>query len=65
MFFCQNAGAKAAGTGLNRSAVIQKISLPEAMAVSHLQNAVGQVNVEIVNFQPTVINPNGMMRASS
>lgn len=59
MFFCQNAGARDAGTGLSLSAVIQKVSLPQAMAVSHLRDAVGQVQVDVVNFEPAVINPNG------
>ncbi|KAH7303910.1 hypothetical protein B0I35DRAFT_364025 [Stachybotrys elegans] len=59
VFFAQNAGAKAAGTGLHRSSVIQKVSLSEAMAVSHLRNGVGKVQVQVVDFQPAVINPNG------
>ncbi|CAG9994596.1 unnamed protein product [Clonostachys byssicola] len=59
VFFCQNAGAKAAGTGLNRSSVIQKVSVPEAVSVSHLRDATGQVKVEVVPFDPPVINPNG------
>ncbi|KFA71001.1 hypothetical protein S40288_10383 [Stachybotrys chartarum IBT 40288] len=59
VFFAQNAGAKAAGTGLNMSSVIQKISLSEAMAVSHLRSAVGQVQVTVVDFDPPVVNPNG------
>lgn len=65
MFFAQNAGAKAAGTGLNKSSVIQKISLPEAMAVSHLRSAVGQVQVTVVDFDPPVINPNGIVSPST
>jgi gluconolactonase len=57
VFFAQNAGAKAAGTGLVKSAIIQKISLAQAEAVS--SSADGQVNVTVVNFDPPVINPNG------
>jgi gluconolactonase len=59
MFFVQNAGALAAGTGLNKSSIVQKIALSEAMAVSHLTDAVGQVKVETVISDPPVINPNG------
>lgn len=59
MWFVQNAGAKAAGTGLNKSSIVQKIALSEAMAVSNLTDAVGKVNVETVNSDPPVINPNG------
>lgn len=59
MFFCQNAGAKAAGTGLEVSAVIAKIHVPQAVAVSHQRDAVGQVQVDVVDFKPAVINPNG------
>ncbi|KAL2204474.1 calcium-dependent phosphotriesterase [Sarocladium strictum] len=59
MWFVQNAGAKAAGTGLNKSSIVQKIALSEAMAVSNFTDAVGKVNVETVNSDPPVINPNG------
>ncbi|KAK5993096.1 Lactonohydrolase oryL-like protein [Cladobotryum mycophilum] len=59
VFFVQNAGAPDAGTGLNVSSIIQKISMKEAMAVSHERNAVGKVTVEKVTSKPTVINPNG------
>jgi hypothetical protein len=45
--------------GLNKSAVIQKISLDEAEAVSSLRNAAGKVNVHVVDSNPAVINPNG------
>lgn len=55
----QNAGAKAAGTGLNKSAIIQKISLAQADAVKDQSNAVGQVDVVVVPSNPQVINPNG------
>lgn len=59
MFFVQNAGAPAAGTGLKKSSVVQKVSLAEAGAVSHLRKAVGQVQVQVVRSEPEVINPNG------
>lgn len=59
MFFVQNAGAPAAGTGLNKSAIIQKISLTQADTFKTLQNATGKVNVSTVPSTPQVINPNG------
>lgn len=62
VFFVQNAGAPAAGTGLNKSAIIQKISLAQAGAVSNLTNATGMVTVTTVPSDPTVVNPNGKPR---
>ncbi|GFZ42317.1 hypothetical protein JCM24511_00031 [Saitozyma sp. JCM 24511] len=59
MFFVQNAGAPAAGTGLKQSSIIQKISLAQADAVKHQINATGMVNVVEVDSNPQVINPNG------
>ncbi|KAI0598266.1 D-lactonohydrolase [Biscogniauxia sp. FL1348] len=59
MFFVQNAGAAAAGTGLNKSAIILKIALSEAAAVSSQRNATGLVNVQTVDASPLVANPNG------
>lgn len=59
MFFVQNAGAAAAGTGLNKSAIIEKISLADAAAVAAAGNASARVEVVTVDTQPTVINPNG------
>ncbi|KAJ4298388.1 hypothetical protein N0V88_003418 [Collariella sp. IMI 366227] len=60
MFFAQNAGAAAAGTGLAKSAVIQKIPLSEiGPAIANQRNASGSVRVEVVHSSPTVINPNG------
>lgn len=57
MFFTQNAGAKAAGAGLNKSAVIEKIPLSEAAAVQrHERN---QTEVFVVNSTVQVMNPNG------
>lgn len=45
--------------GLNKSAIIQKISLDEANAVSAKRNATGSVKVHVVDSNPTVLNPNG------
>lgn len=59
VFFVQNAGAEAAGTGLAKSAIIQKIALSQADAVTSQVDASGQVNVTVVDAQPPVINPNG------
>ncbi|KAJ9149415.1 Lactonohydrolase [Pleurostoma richardsiae] len=59
VFFVQNAGAKAAGTGMAKSAIIQKISLSEAQAVSSTSDTAGEVVVTTVDSAPTVMNPNG------
>lgn len=59
MFFVQNAGAKNAGTGLQKSAVIEKISLADAAVVSNKSDAAGLVKVTTVPSSPMVINPNG------
>lgn len=59
VFFVQNAGAKDAGTGLNKSAIIEKISLKEADAVKSERNATGKVTVTTVKSNPEVPNPNG------
>lgn len=59
VFFVQNAGAAAAGTGLNKSAIIEKISLVEAGQIAASGNASARVNVATVDAHPTVINPNG------
>jgi len=59
MFFVQNAGNPDAGTGLNKSAAIYKISLKEADAVKSTRNAVGKVTVTLVKSAPEVPNPNG------
>ncbi|KAI1848955.1 hypothetical protein JX266_005383 [Neoarthrinium moseri] len=59
VFFVQNAGAPAAGTGLNKSSIIQKISLAEADAVKGSRNATGNVTVTVVPSNPQVVNPNG------
>lgn len=59
VFFVQNAGAPAAGTGLKKSAIIEKISLADAAKVSSMRNATGLVPVTTVDSNPQVINPNG------
>jgi gluconolactonase len=61
VFFVQNAGAAEAGTGLAKSAIIQKIALSQADAVTDQVDASGQVDVITVDSQPQVINPNGML----
>jgi hypothetical protein len=58
VFFVQNAGAPAAGTGLNKSSLIQKISLAEAEEVRHGKLAAATVTV-VNTSNPQVINPNG------
>lgn len=63
VFFVQNAGAKDAGTGLHKSAIIEKISLADAAAVSNKSDAVGLVKVTTVPSSPMVINPNGEQSA--
>ncbi|OLN87725.1 Gluconolactonase 1 [Colletotrichum chlorophyti] len=59
VFFVQNAGAPAAGTGLNKSSIVQKISLAEAEALRN--GSLGKPEVEVVTVpsNPQVINPNG------
>jgi gluconolactonase len=60
MFFVQNAGAPAAGTGLAKSAIVQKISLSAITPlIASQRNASGSVKVQVVDSNPTVINPNG------
>jgi gluconolactonase len=59
----QNAGAAAAGTGLNKSNIIQKISLSAAASVSGMRNASGHVQVQTVNATPPVINSNGLIHS--
>ncbi|KAL2203679.1 D-lactonohydrolase [Sarocladium strictum] len=58
VFFVQNAGAPAAGTGLNKSSIIQKISLAEAEKVRKGTLAAATVTV-VDTANPQVINPNG------
>ncbi|KAF4993112.1 hypothetical protein FGRMN_6727 [Fusarium graminum] len=59
VFFTQNAGDPAAGTGLRKSSVIQRIALSDAEAVKNGNHAHDQVEVKIVDSTPQVINPNG------
>lgn len=62
VFFVQNAGAVAAGTGLNKSAITQKISLAQAAqaASQGTMNATNIVDVVTVDANPPIINPNGV-----
>lgn len=55
----QNAGAREAGTGLNKSNIIQKISLEAAQALINGNNETAEVEVITVNADPPVINSNG------
>lgn len=56
----QNAGALNASTGLNKSAIIEKISLAQAALYSNETDASDLVNVTTVPSSPMVINPNGV-----
>ncbi|XP_014557813.1 hypothetical protein COCVIDRAFT_25602 [Bipolaris victoriae FI3] len=58
VFFVQNAGPPAAGTGLNKSAIIQKIAIADAEKVR--KGSLKSVPISIVNTSnPQIINPNG------
>jgi gluconolactonase len=59
VFFVQNSGAPAAGTGLNKSGIIEKIALSQAEAVKTQVNATGDVDIVPVDSSPQIINPNG------
>ncbi|KAK1980984.1 D-lactonohydrolase [Colletotrichum cereale] len=59
VFFVQNAGPAAAGTGLNKSSIIQKISLADADALRAGSLSAPEVKVVTVPSNPQVINPNG------
>ncbi|KAM0214250.1 hypothetical protein ACHAQI_003875 [Fusarium lateritium] len=59
VFFAQNAGDPAAGTGLKKSSVVQKISLSDAEAVKNGTHIFEEVEVKVVDSTPQVINPNG------
>lgn len=59
VFFVQNAGSTVAGTGLNKSAIIQKVSLSQVEAFRNQSDATGLVNVTVVPSNPQVVNPNG------
>lgn len=60
----QNAGAKAAGTGLQKSAITQKIALSQAgqAAATGNRNSTNIVDVVTVDANPPIINPNGESR---
>lgn len=60
VFFAQNAGSLDAGTGLAKSAIIQKVSVAEALQIAS-GNKTGHVKVETVTSNPPVINPNGTL----
>jgi gluconolactonase len=67
VFFVQNAGAPAAGTGLNKSAIVQKVNLGQvgqALAAGSSRNVSGQVTVQVVNTTKQVVNPNGELFTS-
>ena len=61
MFFCQNAGAPDAGTGMAKSSIIEKISLAQAReaAKDGKRENVGIVKIETVKSEKPVMNPNG------
>ncbi|KAM7211417.1 Gluconolactonase [Rhypophila decipiens] len=65
VFFVQNAGNPDAGTGLNKSAAVYKVSLKEADAVKNTRNAVGEVTVTRVVHAPEIPNPNGATQYKS
>lgn len=55
----QSAGSPDAGTGLEKSSIIQKISLAEAEALRNGSHTQSQVDIAVVDSEPQVINPNG------
>ncbi|WVO16657.1 hypothetical protein L204_104337 [Cryptococcus depauperatus] len=57
VWFVQNAGDKAAGTGLRKSAVVQKVSLSQAAAVQKGER--NSTEVTVIDSNVTVVNPNG------
>ncbi|WXC60180.1 hypothetical protein SNK03_006041 [Fusarium graminearum] len=59
VFFVQSAGSPDAGTGLEKSSIIQKISLAEAEALRNGSHTQSQVEIAVVDSEPQVINPNG------
>ncbi|KAJ9653331.1 hypothetical protein H2198_007473 [Neophaeococcomyces mojaviensis] len=65
VFFVQNAGARAAGTGLEKSNIIQKISLAQAEEVVASGNSSAEVDVTLVKANPPVINSNGNAGATN
>ena len=61
VFFVQNAGHKDAGTGIAKSAVIEKVALAQAAAASN--DSVETVDVTTVNPTKVIPNPNGMVQS--
>ncbi|KAJ4017540.1 hypothetical protein NW766_003603 [Fusarium irregulare] len=59
VFFVQSAGSPDAGTGLEKSSIIQKISLADAEATRNGSHTQSEVEITIVDSEPQVINPNG------
>ncbi|RBR25566.1 uncharacterized protein FIESC28_01529 [Fusarium coffeatum] len=59
VFFVQSAGSPDAGTGLDKSSIIQKISLADAEGMKHGSHTQSEVEITIVDSKPQVINPNG------
>jgi gluconolactonase len=59
VFFVQSAGSPDAGTGLEKSSIIQKISLSEVEALRNGSHTQSQVAITVVDSEPQVINPNG------
>ncbi|EXK25806.1 gluconolactonase [Fusarium oxysporum f. sp. melonis 26406] len=55
MFFAQNAGDPAARTGLNKSSVLQKISLVDAEALRNGTHAENEVKVYVVPEKPKLL----------
>lgn len=63
VFFVQNAGHRDAGTGMAKSAIIEKISLAQAAAASNA--SVQSVDVTTVNPTQVIPNPNGISTMST
>jgi hypothetical protein len=59
VFFVQSAGSPDAGTGLEKSSIIQKISLADAEAMRNGSHTQSEVEINIVNSEPQISNPNG------
>lgn len=61
VYFVQNAGHKDAGTGIAKSAIIEKIALAQAAAASN--DSVETVDVTTVNPTKVIPNPNGIVKS--
>ncbi|ORY24012.1 evolved D-pantonohydrolase [Naematelia encephala] len=58
-FFAQNAGAKAAGTGMAKSAIVQKIDLQQAERI-RLEDKGEKIQIDVVSDgSEGIVNPNG------